>query len=59
MASPQDTANRKAGSSEVEISHNHKVAASQRDKTAFRADKVAQDADPFASGRLPIQEDRY
>ena len=59
MASKQDTANRVAGCNQDQIIHNHKVAVAQVEKTNFRVQKVAVDADPFASGRLPIQEDRY
>jgi hypothetical protein len=59
MASHKDTQNRKLGSSEAEITHNHSVAKSQVDKTRFRAQKVSESADPFVSGKLPIQADRY
>lgn len=59
MASQQDTQNRKSGSSQSSEDFNLKIANSQRDKTNFRAHKTAASADPFASGRLNIQEDRY
>lgn len=59
MASSKDTADRLAGSSSYEAAFNEGMAKVQRDKTAFRAQNVAKDADPFASGRLPIEQDRY
>lgn len=59
MASAQDNANRKNGNDESQISFNQNMAEAQRDKTTFRANSVARTADPFASGRLNIQEDRY
>lgn len=52
MASAADTKNRKSGSSEVEITFNHEMANAQRDKTVFRAHKVALDADPYNPARL-------
>jgi hypothetical protein len=52
MASSIDTANRKAGSSQAEISHNHAVAHSQGEKSSFRAHKVALSADKFNPSRL-------
>jgi hypothetical protein len=59
MASAKDTENRKNGNSEEEQNFNQRIAEGQGDKTAFRAQKTAVNADPFASGRLPIKEDRY
>lgn len=52
MASAEDTANRKAGSSEEEMANNHAIAMAQGEKTAFRAHKVAMSADPFNPNRL-------
>lgn len=59
MASSIDTANRKAGSNVTQMDFNVKVATGQRDKTAFRADKVSASADPYKSGVMPVKEDRY
>ncbi len=59
MASKQDTESRRNGNSEYEAAFNQGMAKVQRDKTSFRATQVAKDADPFASGRLPVHEDRY
>ena len=52
MASSIDTANRKAGSDQSQTAYNHSVADSQRDKTSFRAQKVALGADKFNPARL-------
>ena len=52
MASSIDTANRKAGSDQSQTAYNHSVADSQRDKTSFRAQKVASSADPYNPARL-------
>lgn len=59
MASKQDKNNLRDGNDTSQISFNQKIAEGQRDKTTFRSEKVGQSADPFASGRLPISEDRY
>lgn len=59
MASEQDKQNLRDGNDTSQMSFNNNIATSQRDKTASRAQKVAVSADPFASGRLPISEDRY
>ena len=37
---------------ESQMEHNHQTAKSQRDKTIFRAHKVAMSADPFNPNRL-------
>lgn len=52
MASKQDTANRKAGSSQTQADFNQNMAESQRDKTAFRASKVHQMSDKYNPERL-------
>lgn len=59
MASSADRESLKNGNSQYEAAFNEGMAKVQRDKTSFRANNVARSADPFASGRLPIEEDRY
>lgn len=52
MASKQDTANRKSGSDESQMSHNQQVAESQSKMTSFRAGKVALNSDAYNPERL-------
>lgn len=52
MASKQDIANRRAGSDESQMSYNQGIAEAQRDKTSFRAHKVAVNGDPYNPSRL-------
>ena len=52
MASKQDLANLKAGSDQSQTTYNQMVAEAQRNKSAFRAHKVALDADPYNPSRL-------
>lgn len=52
MASPQDTANRKAGSSESEMNYNYQIAMQQGEKSSFRAHKTAINNDPYNPNRI-------
>lgn len=52
MASSIDTANRKSGSSEAEITQNYETALQQGEKTAFRAYKVSLNNDQYNPARL-------
>lgn len=52
MASPQDIANRRAGSSEAEMNYNHQIAMQQGEKSSFRAHKTAMNADPYNPSRI-------
>ena len=61
MASSQDTAHRRGGSDESQMSFNASVANAQKEKTLFRAQKVSLSADKYNPNRIasypkPIDE---